>query len=83
MTIRKTLFIAAAITMSTCAFAGGAWAQYVPPIIVQTPQLPPQQLTQPNQLGLKPITNPALKDLPSAPTPVKPQPAAPAAAAPR
>jgi hypothetical protein len=75
------------IVAVVCSAAAGllvmgevASAQYGgPPIIIQTPRLPPPQINNPTTL--KPLNGSALKDLPSAPTPAAAAPA-PAAAKP-
>jgi hypothetical protein len=82
MIFRNTLVIAAT-TAALVVPPLGAQAQRMPPIIPQTPALPPQPPISMDP-ALRPLTGPSLSDLPhSAPAAAPPAAAAaPAAAAP-
>jgi hypothetical protein len=76
----KTIAVVCSAAAGLLVVGEVASAQYgSPPIIIQTPRLPPPQINNPT--NLKPLNGPALKDLPSAPTAAAPAAAAPAPAA--
>ena len=82
MTLRMTRLFAVTVTLISLMHNGSALAQYLPPIILQTPTQTPQLTPMPMlPQFIIPLQSPSLKDLPpSAPIPYTAAPASAAAA---